>query len=147
MRVGLLLLLPLASSLRLEPLRTVTHVRRAASPAPTTPRHPSPLMGEGNALLDALYALGCIGALSFAFRNVFDSIFFENEGFRPPMPVLKNPLSPAVDPVEEAEALRAKMQAAIDAQDMEAAYRTEKELKQLMMEYGIRFEAEGREDS
>lgn len=49
--------------------------------------------------------------------------------------------------VEEAGALRAKMQAAIDAQDMEAAYRTEKELKQLMMEYGIRFEAEGREDS
>ena len=104
-------------------------------------------MSEGNLALDLLYGAGCIAALNFAFKNVFDSIFFENDGFTPPMPVLKNPFSPEVDPIVQAEGLRQQMQAAIAAQDMVEAYRVEKELKQLMMESGIRFEADGPDDA
>eukprot|EP00966_Prymnesium_polylepis_P018328 422077-Prymnesium_polylepis.2 len=58
------------------------------------------------------------------------------------MLVPKNPFAPVVDPIEQAEGLRVQMQAAIEAQDMVAAYRIEKEIKQLMMETGIRFEAD-----
>lgn len=94
----LLLLLPSAACLQLSSLR--------ASPKPlaiSLVDHPPTrtslvTMSEGNALLDAAYFFACVGALSFAFRNVFDSIFFENDGFRPPMPVFKNPLEEDSDP-------------------------------------------------
>lgn len=99
----------------------------------------------GNLALDLLYGAGCVGALTFAFKNVFDSIFFENDGFRPPMLVPKNPFAEEVDPIVQAESLRQQMQAAIEAQDMAAAYKIEKEIKQLMMETGIRFEADAPE--
>ena len=140
--------LALASGLRVQPPVIARPLRATVAPtaaaAPATPRCAAVSM---NLASDLLYGVGCIGALTFAFKNVFDSIFFENEGFRPPMPVLKNPFAPKVDPIEQAENLRLQMQAAIEAQDMEAAFRIEKEIKQLMMETGIRYESDSPEDT
>lgn len=61
-------------------------------------RHNAVTMGLGDVLLDLSYGVLFFGALAFAFRIVFDSIFFENEGFRPPMIVFNNPLAPEEDP-------------------------------------------------
>eukprot|EP00966_Prymnesium_polylepis_P044675 1035112-Prymnesium_polylepis.1 len=52
----------------------------AAAPAATARRRATLVVMEGgNPVLDAVYVLGCLGALFFAFKNVFDSVFFENE--------------------------------------------------------------------
>ena len=40
----------------------------------------------GNGIVDAFYSLMVAGILAFAVRNVFDSVFIENDGFKPPVP-------------------------------------------------------------
>lgn len=110
-------------------------------------------MEAGDPFADFAYVLAVSSVLFFALRNVFDSVFTENEAlgldstFRPPdltasklsIPFLQ---SNDPDPVAKAEQLRERMQIAIEEQDMVGAYNIERELKQLMAESGIRFEAD-----
>ena len=101
--------------------------------------------------VDLIYILGVLAVGAFAARNFFDSIFPENDEYVPPMPALsKIPIIGALfedpaggmDPAEKAEELRQKIAAAAAAGDIETAYYTEKELKQLLAETGVRYMAD-----
>ena len=96
--------------------------------------------------VDIFYIAGVVVVLGFGAKIVFDSAFPENtDEYVPPMPgSLPGPLKnlPFIgdggkDPAQ-AEALRQKLLAAAEAGDLETAYRTEKELKNLMAESGMR---------
>ena len=104
----------------------------------------------GNGIVDAFYSLMVAGILAFAVRNVFDSVFIENDGFKPPVPTKLldnvNPFGGAADPIVEAERIRGELQAAIEAQDMARAFQLNKELKQYMMEAGLKYELDGDEE-
>ena len=41
-------------------------------------------MDAGNAIADAMYIVAALAVVGFAGRSVFDSIFVENEEFKPP---------------------------------------------------------------
>ena len=90
------------------------------------------------------------GILAFAVRNVFDSVFIENDGFKPPVPTKLldnvNPFGGGADPIVEAERIRGELQAAIEAQDMARAFQLNKELKQYMMEAGLKYELDDDEE-
>ena len=112
----------------------------------------------GPQFVDIFYVGGVFAVAAFGGRQDFDSAFAENtDEFRPPMPgQLPGPLRnlPFIgggergDPEEEAEMLRQKVQEAAEAGDMETAFRTEKELKQLLAETGVRYMAdESREEN
>ena len=57
----------------------------------------------GNGIVDAFYSLMVAGILAFAVRNVFDSVFIENDGFKPPVPTKLldnvNPFGGGADPI------------------------------------------------
>ena len=104
----------------------------------------------GNGIVDAFYSLMVAGILAFAVRNVFDSVFIENDGFKPPVPTKLldnvNPFGGGADPIVEAERIRGELQAAIEAQDMARAFQLNKELKQYMMEAGLKYELDDDEE-
>lgn len=84
---------------------------------------------QANAYTDLAYLLGALVVVGFAGRNIFDSIFIENEEFKPPMPTLpKNPLRQKSmrSPEAEAERLRLELQGAAADGDLEKAVRVEK---------------------
>ena len=82
---------------------------------------------------DLLYIGGVVAVAAFGGRQVFDSVFAENEEYRPPLPGNLPFLGDGAreDPAARAEALRQRLQTAAQAGDIETAYRTEKELKQV----------------
>ena len=102
----------------------------------------------GPQLSDLFYIVGVIAVIAFGARQVFDSIFPENDEYVPPMPTLSSlPVigglfddpTGGMDPAEKAEELRAIITRAAAEGDIETAYRTEKQLKQLLAETGVRF--------
>ncbi len=98
---------------------------------------------SGTQFVDIFYIIGVVGVAAFGFRAVFDSVFAENtEEWVPPIPgKVDMPFglggSGNQDPTIEAERLRQKLQAAIEAQDLETAFKTEKALLQFMGENGL----------
>jgi hypothetical protein len=99
--------------------------------------------------IGAVLAIGVFGAM-----QVFASSFPEDDNeFAPPMlsklPSMLNPFgsdSPKRPPEEVAEELRERIQEAAAAGDIEAAFYLEKELKQLMAESGVRFQADAKSE-
>lgn len=108
------------------------------------PRAPPP---TANALADAAYTVGLLAVVGLVARSVFDSVFIENDATTPDKPAFKlpNPFGgarDAADPILEAERIRAALQAADQAGDIETAYKLEKELKQFLWENNVVYEVD-----
>lgn len=75
--------------------------------------------------------------LAFGARQVFDSIFAENDEYKPPNVFGFG--GGIANPEEQAEKLRQRLQAAAQAGDLGEARRLEKELIQLLSDTGVRY--------
>jgi hypothetical protein len=88
-----------------------------------------------------------LAVVGLVARSVFDSVFIENDATTPDKPAFKlpNPFGgarDAADPILEAERIRAALQAADQAGDIETAYKLEKELKQFLWENNVVYEVD-----
>merc|ERR1740117_1843435 len=107
--------------------------------------------GAGPGVGDYVYFAAVLALIPLIVGSVGSSLFVEGGGEADyPKIGLPGPLAGLMggnkaDPMEEAERLRLKLAAAVEAQEMVAAFATEKELKQHMMENGINFEFEAPE--
>lgn len=107
------------------------------------------LAAGGPQLSDILFLLATLGAAALAGRAVFDSLFIENQEFKPPsvnkLPSIPLPdipgliAKPLEDPVERAELLRFKLQRALKQKDRRAVQMIEADLTELMEKYDLAF--------
>ena len=124
----------------------------AAAPAQVTGAPlPGMLLADGvPKYFDILFGLVFVSVLAFTARNIFDTTFAENENeFVPPNPMNAFSKLPFIgdafgtqeydDPEAAAEDLRQRLKVAIETRDIEATYRLEKELKQLLNTTGVRY--------
>jgi len=111
-------------------------------------------LAAGPQIQDVFFILGILGVGAFASRAIYDSLFIENESFKPPditkLPSLPFGLGKKIaipgitggmpeDPVMQAELLRLKLQRALGRKDERAVRMIEAELADLMEREDLAF--------
>eukprot|EP00316_Scyphosphaera_apsteinii_P025121 CAMPEP_0119321338 /NCGR_PEP_ID=MMETSP1333-20130426/55139_1 /TAXON_ID=418940 /ORGANISM="Scyphosphaera apsteinii, Strain RCC1455" /LENGTH=148 /DNA_ID=CAMNT_0007328293 /DNA_START=114 /DNA_END=560 /DNA_ORIENTATION=+ len=109
----------------------------------------------GLPLADAGFAVGVLFVGAFGLRIVFDSLFIENDDWKPPdlsrLPSIPFPSIPGLtprqqDPVMRAEVLRLKLQRALKKRDKVGVTLIERELQELIEKEGLAFGSTPEED-